>query len=239
MKKLNSNGFTILELMIATIVFAVIFMGATTAILQIAKLYYKGVVTTRTQETTRSVTDSIAQQLQFSASALGQSSSKTYNVTNGPVSGTKMNFEAYCIGDTRYSYVVNAQVNSVVPVGTYQPTSNRLRHALWRDKIDNPTNCVAANLSLENPSRDTEDARGEEGVELLTQGMRLSDFSLSCDDTRRCTISVAVLSGDNDLLEPNPQEEVPTNCATIIGNQWCAGSQLTTVVFKRIDTAGS
>ncbi len=234
MKKTNNNGFTILELMIATIVFAVIFMGATTAILQIAKLYYKGVVTNRTQESTRSVVDSISQQIQFNDAPLLTPADVTYDVVQGPVAGTKMTFKAYCIGSTRYTYAINAQVNDGVVEGQYQPTTNRLRHGLWRDTVNpGPAGCIPANLSLANPST-TAGAVGDQGVELLAEGMRLSNFALSCDDSRRCSVAVAILSGDNDLLEPNPQEEVPTNCATIIGNQWCAGSQLTTVVLKRV-----
>lgn len=231
MSRINQKGFTILELLIATMVFSVVFLGATTAILQIGKLYYKGVVSNRTQETVRSGIDSISQQLQFNFEPLKTPAPIDYPVT-GP-SATTLKFSAYCIGTTRYTYVLNAQVANGATDHSYDSANYRLAHALWRDNV--ATNgCVPADLGLVNPSN-TAGALGSDGQEMLAASMRLSDFKLGCDTaTSLCTVSLRVIYGDNDLLEPNPTTAIPTHCASIIGSQWCATSELSTSVYKRV-----
>lgn len=231
-KKLNQNGFTILELLIATMVFAVIFSGAVTAILQIGKLYYKGVVSNRVQETTRSVTDAVSQELQFNSVALGTANAKTYNNVIG-APGNSMTYQAYCIGTTRFSYKINAQVDSGSANQTFNQTTSRQAHGLWRDTIPNPTVCVPPNLSATNPSA-TSGATGSGGTELLGDSMRLSAFDLSCDSTSNvCKTNIGIIYGDNDLLKYDGAG-IPVSCNTIVGSQWCAASQLTTSVLKRV-----
>jgi len=233
MSRLNNKGFTILELLIATMVFSVIFLSATTAIIQIGKLYYKGVVSGRTQETTRTIADSISQQLQFSYDGLTIGANKIYPVTKVTPVGTITNqtFKSYCIGTTRYSYVLNRQVSDK-NVGKIDVAALRLSHALWRDTITTGALCGAANLGAADPSMGT---GGSNGSELLAVNMRLSQFSLNCDAvTHLCTLNLGVIYGDNDLLTPVPTVAPPTQCASIIGSQWCATSNLTTSVFKRV-----
>jgi hypothetical protein len=226
-KSLNQAGFTILEL-IATMIFSVIFLSATTALIQIGKLYYKGVIGGRTQETTRGLTDQISQQLQFSPNKPIQATSTPF----GLVPSGSLNFEAYCIGSTRYSFRLNAQVNGSVTSGHYDATSNQLQHALWRDSIDSAGGggCVPANLSLTTPS-----ATGEE---VLGQNMRLSQFSSNCGTDNICNLSVGIIYGDNGLITPLPStagvDPATLRCDSIIGNQWCSASQFSTSVLQRV-----
>ena len=51
----GQKGFTVLELMIATTVFSVMLLLTTTGMIQIGKVYYKGLVTAKTQDTVRSI----------------------------------------------------------------------------------------------------------------------------------------------------------------------------------------
>lgn len=235
MTKLNKRGFTILELLIATVVFSVVFLGATTAILEIGKLYYKGVVTGRTQETVRNVSDVFSQQLQFNADQLTGPSTVRYTVTNGPLPGGRMEYNAYCIGTTRYTFVINAKVSDgAVPGNAYVPSQNRLNHALWRDTISSSSanTCTPANLSLVNPSTTPAPANGSKGQELLGANMRLAQFDTDCAASKVCTLSISVIYGDNDLMAPDANN--PSFCKSAIGNQWCATSQLSTSVIKRV-----
>lgn len=222
----NQKGFTILELLIATMVFSVIFLGVTTALIQMSKLYYKGVVTGRTQETARGTMDRIAQQLQFTGSLPTPPSSQNFNVTGYPAGqpATSLEFKAVCIGGSRYTYRLNAQVNDEVSSGGYDSSTSRLRHALWRDSFP-PGTCPPADLSQAQPSADGED--------MLSQHMRLTDFRATCDANNICTVAIGIIYGDNDLLEYD-SAGMPVRCATIIGNQWCAASQFSTTVLKRV-----
>ncbi|MEI7683133.1 MAG: prepilin-type N-terminal cleavage/methylation domain-containing protein [Candidatus Saccharibacteria bacterium] len=231
MHKLDKNGFTILELLIATVVFSAVFLGATTGLLQVSKLYFKGVVTTRTQETVRSLTDSLSQKLQFSEEPLVHKVDASFTVNGAP--RNIMTFSAYCIGNTRYSYRINAQVAKDGSATGYDQSTNRLAHALWQDTIlaSYASTCPPADLSKTNPSG----AGGTGGQELLAPNMRLSEFLVACNtDTRICSLSVAVIYGDNDILATDAGGDIPTHCASIIGSQWCATSKLSTTVLKRV-----
>lgn len=62
----NSHGFTLLELIIASTVFAVILLLVTTGIIQIGNRYYKTTIQSRTQAAARNIADEIGRGFQFS-----------------------------------------------------------------------------------------------------------------------------------------------------------------------------
>jgi len=96
----NSQGFTILELMIATTVFSVILLISTIGIVYVGRIYYKGKTIIRTQNVTRSVTDSISQSIQYGGSdAIGTLPDIPAVI---PVTGA-----TFCIGNSKYTYSPN------------------------------------------------------------------------------------------------------------------------------------
>jgi prepilin-type N-terminal cleavage/methylation domain-containing protein len=249
-KSSNQHGFTILELMIATMVFSVIFLSTTTAILQISKLYYKGVVTGRTQEVARGITDQISQQLQLGTGELIFAADATQVVAGGndvTVGGNKLTVQAFCIGSSRYTYRLNTQVDKAVANHTYDAANSRLAHALWRDTVS-PGTCVPADLSANSAvPTGNQPPPSWGGEELLGQGMRLTQLTPKCDaSTKVCTLDIGVIYGDNDLITPDPavindpqtvanMNTIKTlKCESIIGNHWCAASQFSTSVVKRL-----
>ena len=69
MTKLRAHeGFTIIELLIATTVFSLFLLLLSAVTLRIGRLYSKGVISTKTQEAARSITNDIAKSIQFSGS---------------------------------------------------------------------------------------------------------------------------------------------------------------------------
>lgn len=58
-------GFTIVELMIATMVFSVILMVITVGVMYFTRNYYKGVYASMTQNAARDISDAVAQAVQF------------------------------------------------------------------------------------------------------------------------------------------------------------------------------
>lgn len=98
MRKLNNHGFTIIELLIAMVSFSLILLIITGAIIQFSSVYYKGVVTSKTQETARAVADNIARSAQFS-SELPTEVFPSPTVHN--------NYGMVCIGSKRYNYTLN------------------------------------------------------------------------------------------------------------------------------------
>ena len=205
--KNQSEGFTIIELMIAITIFSVVLLAAGATLTQISRLYYKGVITNKTQNISRSLIDEISQNLQFSSGVVN-------SATNGQT-------QSVCIGSTRYTFVLNKQIKQ---------GDSRTLHALWRDKISGVGSCGdnQPNLSDENPV-------GDEGKELLETGMRLK--SLSVTDTGRneiYSITVGVMHGDDDLINFTSPGS-PKDCkGDITGSQWCALSELTTQIYSRV-----
>lgn len=68
MTKVNNRGFTIIELLIATVVFSVILLIITGAIVQFGRIYNRGNVDSKTKEAARNIVNSISQDIQFGAS---------------------------------------------------------------------------------------------------------------------------------------------------------------------------
>lgn len=208
-KRSNQKGFTILELIIASTVFSVMMILATTGIMQIGKIYYKGITTNRTQETTRAVIDDITRNYQIAGNTAPSSSLQ-------PTGSTAA--QAICIGKTRYTFRLGVQMDN---------TNN---HILWTDRLS-PTATACTPVNLSNPtadaSADLTDLGRAAQRELLARNMRLGDFTINNDSTGMA-VSVRVLYGDLDLSADN-QTCPPINQ----GGQFCAVSSLSTFVKKR------
>jgi prepilin-type N-terminal cleavage/methylation domain-containing protein len=103
MKKLSNRGFTIIELLIATVIFAVILLVITGAIIQFSRIYYKGTVTSRTQEVARTAINDISQNIQFGSGTVP-------SITPLPSGDTA--FHYITVGTKCYSYQANTQVST-------------------------------------------------------------------------------------------------------------------------------
>ncbi|HEX8183046.1 MAG TPA: prepilin-type N-terminal cleavage/methylation domain-containing protein [Candidatus Saccharimonadales bacterium] len=218
-------GFTIIELLIATSVFSVMLIVITAAVLQFSRQYYKGVISSSTQATTRALIDEVNRSLQFNGSSFSK-----FGTNDG-----------YCIGAKRYSYKLNQQVIDDGP----NAAAHQSYHALVTDTFSGcntgtpPLSLAAANFpgTVENPR------------ELLGERMRLLKFDI-VEVNDMYTVTVRVAYGDDDLLcspsttgdctNPNSLAGVNNNmsdltCRSTIGSQFCAVSELTTTTRKRVN----
>jgi prepilin-type N-terminal cleavage/methylation domain-containing protein len=222
----NQKGFTIVELIIASSVFSVILLVATAGIIYIGRSYYKGIITSRTQETTRSITQEISNSFQF-----GGDAQVTVAADSNPIDmGSGVKAYAQCVGNFRYSYVIGSKVAG--SNNTSNPSTPTTRHGLWLDVINKDADCNALDLREavpEDDSTSTEQALLNQRRELLPQNMRLDQFSLDQPAGRSfLNINVKLIYGDHDLSPsgicvPNSQ-----------GGQFCATSGLNTTVKKRL-----
>ena len=80
----SQNGFTILELMIATTVFSTILLVCTYGLIQIGNTYYKGATIARTQSVARSIVDDIAYEIQYNSSTPLITSGSPFAICIGP-----------------------------------------------------------------------------------------------------------------------------------------------------------
>lgn len=129
-RQLDQRGFTLVELLVATTVFSLILLVATTGIVQLGRLYYRGITDSKTQEVTRAVFEDISRSVQF---AKGQR-------RDVPAALLPAGVTQFCIGDTRYSYSINEKVTSSSSTGLratrISPTDNCLGAVAGQQMLD-------------------------------------------------------------------------------------------------------
>ncbi len=196
----QERGFTIIELLVSTVVFSIVLLTVTLGIIQISRVYYKGINEADVQNTARSIMDTVTQGIQFSGS--------TVTVTSPPSIG---NLQAFCIGNTQYSYKLG-----------YQLTDGTLG-----------TNQTKTSLASKNVAGCDGAAAQTGGKEFLSPNMRLSNFKVTeVSPDKLYKITVRVAFGDDDLL--NNPTAANASCKSTTGSQFCSVSELTSTVYKRV-----
>jgi prepilin-type N-terminal cleavage/methylation domain-containing protein len=211
--RINQRGFTVIELMIATMIFGLVLLVVTMGIIQVTRSYYKGVSETNIQTTARSIIDNIGQAIQF-----GGGTVTTNNMTSPYV---------FCVGNQQYSF----RPGWVVTDGTPNTSVNETPHGLYvRTLASCPGQPIAAlaNTALAG------------GRELLGPNMRLTSLRVTqvAGTTNMYNISLRIVSGDNDLIYSPSGGGVTAADATCrnqrAGTQFCSVSDLSTTVTKRV-----
>ena len=230
MRRINKKdkGFTIIELVFATAVFSTILLVCLAALIQIGKMYYKGVTTTQTQEAARAIMDDISQSIQFSGSGM---KIPTYVAASSDVPASESSLGFFCVGNTRYTYAIDRMVEST----NNQPQKQQL-HGLWADE---PGVCAAsstvgpADLLSAQPSN-----ASYKGRELLGEHMRLTKISLNPVDSAGSVwvVKLQVAYGDEDLLVVDPTDTSRKLCKYgQSGTEFCATSEISSVIKRRIN----
>lgn len=239
--KYNQAGFTITELMIAITIFAIILLVGSMTMIQVGKMYYKGINSARTQEITRTIIEDISRGAQFSTGSV----SSVAIASHGGVG-----HRAYCAGGKRYTFIPNLRV---VADSTLNTTDMTGPHGLWKDDFDPPGGvCTPINITTATV------AGSVNGQEMLSENMRVAEFCVRKTNVAALTpaqtptagslceidfnepadavsVVIRVAFGENDMLEFNA-DGLATNClSAVAGAQWCAVSQLETQVFRRLN----
>lgn len=205
----GSRGFTIVELMAATAVFSVLLLVITLGILQVSRVYYKGITESNTQNVARGIMDLVAQSVQFSGGNI---------ITTTSEPGTPL---AFCIGNEQFSYVAGLQlVEHGSPLG-----ADQTYNALVQDTV--------AGCADPEPPSGFVSSTNAPGRELLNPNMRLSNLRVQLIGTNLYRVEVKVVYGDEDLLvdATGPDARCISERA---GTQFCAVSELSTIVRKRV-----
>ncbi|MET1033163.1 MAG: prepilin-type N-terminal cleavage/methylation domain-containing protein [Candidatus Saccharimonadales bacterium] len=212
----ESKGFTLVELMIATAVFGMVLLVIATAIINLSRLYYKGLTETKVQAATRTILDTVSQSIQFNGGA----------VTATAASPTPGNSYAFCVGNTQYSYTVGYQLADA-------PTSGQTYHGVVAQDVAGCTSSTPAqNVRVSSVV----------GREMLFPNMRLTKLEV-LPVGAYYVINIRVVYGDDDLLysPSNPSDtsgflRADASCKNIrSGSQFCSVSDTTSVVTKRVE----
>lgn len=211
----QSKGFTIIELMIATSVFAVVLLLITSGILHIGKAYYKGVAQARTQTVARNVIDEISRGIQFS----GGGSSVSPRISAGS------DRYGLCVNNVVYEFVLDTRL------GSGGGTSPRVLIA-----HPGPGSCAGFNNgSLTNiVTTPPPVPPGEVNRELLGESMLLLELDVvPTPPSYRITVVVALVA-DTNLLTGSAPYNAGTLCKGGAGQEFCAVSKLETTIQKRV-----
>jgi prepilin-type N-terminal cleavage/methylation domain-containing protein len=231
----DQQGFTIIELMIATAVLSTLILVATIIIINIGNLYDKGVNLAHTQDAVRDITDEMAQDIKFSGYSVVSDPNTTATPIDGPSSITPRSavLHAYCVGSVRYSYVIGYELGSNTQIDGVTNPYPTVPAVLWRDTNPNGPNGACSAVDLFSPAALTADGSG---VELAPSGTRLTDFAVTGGETTPYNISVMLVYGDYDLLSNyTPGNQSTTvECSGNNGDQFCATASLTTNVARRL-----
>lgn len=246
----SSDGFTIVELMIALTIMSIILVISTIVLIQIGGLYDKGVSGSNLQNTARAIVSDVSSGIQFSgynpavrecSPYASQDSSDLdndcfnpneispnpdYPYTYNDGTNTPVYEYAYCIGTTRYSYILNVELGTDSSVGT------TAAHVLWRDSLSS-VNDLCAPVDMSNPGSDP-NTTGD-GYEMMSDHTRLTDFSITpasgTGSSDVYNIAVNSAFGDSNLFDVNG------NCKSQIGltsTEFCSTSSISSTVEGRV-----
>ncbi|HSX36787.1 MAG TPA: type II secretion system protein [Patescibacteria group bacterium] len=204
----EQKGFTIVELMVALSILSTLLVMSTVILIQIGKLYTKGVNEAATQNAARDIINDLSSQLQLSG-----------NAPDNDTPGVK------CIGNQRYTFNLNHKL--VTPPAT----GNYVIHVLWRDTIGDNGPCVPVDLTQATPG-DTHTLPNS-GVEMVPLNARLTDFSITPNQNNTYAIRVTVAYGDDDLVQFDSTHDI-TTCSSGVGTEFCAVSSLNITVARRL-----
>lgn len=212
----STSGFTIVELMIATTVFALVLILLTTGIMQFTRQYYKGLISSKTQNTSRAIIDDITRSVQYDIGQVNELRRVSPSAPLGAIVG-------YCIGEVkRYSFALDRQVVD----GTPDVSANESNHGLIYDEV---TGCNANSPALEVTG--ISGLSGSNPREMLGANMRLDALSITGSGDVY-NITVRVIYGDEDLLDGSVGNRT---CKMDRGREFCAISELSTTVNKRVN----
>lgn len=211
----SQSGFTIVELMISTMIFSFVLLVCAVAIVHVGRMYFKGVITSRTQDSSRRLGEDVAQAIQF-----GVSSDGTNFIRPGtPIPYSGVNVRSWCIGEIRYSY----SVDQAMGVGN-------ARHIVWKDRVAvDDAVCTPQNLTLTTPS-----AGGEE---MLGDKMRIPVFNVNelAGAAAVTQVDIKVAYGDtSDLFQPAPAPPFEQCKGVNASGQFCSTAAFNTLVTKRL-----
>jgi len=139
-KKLDDDGFTIVELLISTAVFTTILLIVTFGIIQISRMFTSGFIQTQTQNVAVSLSDQLTRDIEFSSA----SSIQTDQLVN--ISGT--NYYYFCTYQFEYFYTPGGSLYKI-PLATI--TNCQTPDTKWLSNSQTQ-NLLSSNMKVLNNS---------------------------------------------------------------------------------------
>lgn len=211
-KNRQNQGFTIIELMIATVVFAIILLMTLGGFVQIGRTFYKGITISRAENTIRTIADSLSADIRLSQVAGG-------TATQSSASDPSVSY--FCIGRHIYYFKQGVIFDNDSSSSNKPNVSN-----FGLNRGDMNSSCKDPRAAGNTPTNIQE---------LLSEKMRVSKLLVSCSsqaDNRLCELSIHIAYGDNDLLAPSANDPNALCKGAIAGTQFCATADINTSVLR-------
>lgn len=215
----DQPGFTIIELLIATVVFSVILLVMAGAIIQIGRLYIKGTTNAKTQEAVRTVVNDISQSLQYGSSG----------VELRPLAPNPGDTMALCIGTRQYNYVFGQQRSGSAHAVVARTMPAGCQGAAIQDLSSSSvegTELLGDGMRVSNI--DVKETVGGSGVFNVKVRVVYGDIDLLCSINFSCSDTGNI--GDDELWLARD-----LRCKNIrSGTQFCSAAELSTTVERRL-----
>lgn len=209
----NQSGFTIVEFMIAIAVFTLVLLVCSFALVHVGRLYFKGVITNRTQDASRRLIEDVASAIQFGP----RSEDPNQFVRSGAGAPPNTDHLAWCVGNIRYSYITTDSQGT---------NAGQTRHVLWKDRIFGG-NCEPVNL-------DDAFAAGT-GQDMLGNNMRIPEFVITRPAPGESLWQILIRVSYGDTADLFTDGANANGCiGSTAGGQFCAVTRFETSVVKRL-----
>lgn len=227
----NNKGFTILELVLATVVFSMVLVVLTQTIIRLNGSYYKGVIQTQTLHVAKNITSTLSQQIQTASSAdsvFGSvvSSPPSINWNKSAAAANPAGYEGYvCIGNNEYIYQLGGLVVSI---------PSKYNEAYGSLILQNDSTCINPGPTISNATNNLGASLSSTGnvLSLVPTNMRLLKFNVTLvSNTKNLyKIDVKVAYGDDSNFDNNPADANYQKCYS--SSYYCSVIELVTYVDK-------
>lgn len=214
---IRSAGFTIVELMIATLVFSTILVMITAGVLYFSRTYYASINRANTQNTARAVIASISQGIQFTGTAIATTAD----------TGSSY----FCTGGNMYIFKPGVQYQGA--------TATAANPGLY--VVPSPSGCASlAGVNYNRPDAQQLLGKGMRIASLTVTsiGNQLYNITLTLaygDNDLLCAPqSVSGSCASNTTLTDTQLAATDVTCKPKTGSQFCAVSPLNTTVQRRV-----
>jgi prepilin-type N-terminal cleavage/methylation domain-containing protein len=228
-------GFTVIELMIATVVFSVILITITYGVMRFTNSYYKGVNSSTTQTTAQNAVDAITQAIQFGSDG----------TTTETMSG---NEGVFCAGSKLFIYTLGKQYDGATPNdgnwGLYMIDNPNTAGCAKPSSPSNGTELLAKNMRVANFDM-TQPGLGSAPSDPWQVSLRIAygDADLLCSQhitqTQPASTPGTCATGGASYAHSPVDTVIPTTvtdlqCKPQTGSQFCSVATLTAVAQQRI-----
>ena len=222
----NSKGFTIIELLIATVVFSAILLVLTQVVIRLSGTYYHGVIQNQTLNVAKNITNDIVQQIQFTGGdIINKNNPSPWNKMLISDTLSLKKYESYlCIANNQYVYQLNGINDSSTSNGSlilsYNPQCSGL----------GPSFVFNSSWDLRNSST----ISSSYYVSLVPSHMRLVKFNVNPQfgNLYKVDVKVAYGSDANPLVGGIGFNPSSGNCNP--NSPYCATTELVTYVEKTV-----